>query len=134
MTEISLDKYKEFVMSVMSSKSKSLDELIEVLKNLENQGINAALLNTAAVGLSGETGEFSDLVKKIFFQGKEVDSTTREKLEKELGDVIFYWITGCLALGLDPDSVIKLNVDKLSARYPTGFSVTRSEVRAKNDY
>jgi NTP pyrophosphatase (non-canonical NTP hydrolase) len=134
MSEVSLELYQEFVMSVMSSKSKTLAEFIEVLDNLEKQGVNAALLNTAVAGLSGETGEFSDIVKKVFFQGKEFDSTTREKLEKELGDIIFYWITGCHALGLDPNEVISLNVKKLSARYPGGFSVERSEVRAKNDY
>lgn len=128
-----LNNYSKFVDSVMSSKSKSLEEFILVLRNLEKNGVNPSLLATAEVGLSGETGEFSDIVKKIFFHGKELDEKTKNHLEKELGDVIFYWVTACTALGVDPNRIIEMNHDKLSARYPTGFSALKSENKSKDD-
>jgi len=54
-------------------------------------------------------------------------------MKRELGDVIFYWINACRALGIDPNEVIEENVNKLSKRYPNGFSVERSEKREKGD-
>jgi NTP pyrophosphatase (non-canonical NTP hydrolase) len=128
-----LNDYSDFVDSVMSSKSKDLTQFIDVITNLNNNGINASLLITGEVGLSGETGEFSDIVKKILFQGKELDEKTRTHLEKELGDIIFYWITACRALNVDPNEIITKNYEKLSARYPEGFSVQKSENKAKDD-
>lgn len=129
-----LNEYSEFVDSVTSSKSKTLSEFIDVLLTLEKQGeVNPSLLATAEIGLSGETGEFSDIVKKIFFQGKELDEKTKTHLLKELGDVIFYWIIACRALNVDPNQIIQTNFEKLSARYPSGFSVAKSENKSKDD-
>lgn len=133
MSNIDLNIYSDFVDSVMSNKSKSLEEFIEVLRNLEQNGVNAPLLNTAAIGLSGEGGEFSDIVKKLFFQGKPITEDVKIHLFKELGDIIFYWTTACKALGFNPDEVIAGNQTKLSARYPNGFSAVKSENKAKND-
>lgn len=133
MSNIDLNRYSEFVDSVMSSKSKNLDEFIEVLKSIEEQGVNAPLLDTGATGLAGESGEFNDIVKKILFQGKPITEDVKTHLMKELGDVIFYWITACQALDLNPEEVIAANHTKLSARYPEGFSIIRSENKAKDD-
>lgn len=133
MSDIDLNRYSDFVDSVMSNKSKNLEEFIAVLQNIENAGVNAALLNTAAIGLSGETGEFSDIVKKLFFQGKPITEDVKLHLFKELGDVIFYWTTACKALGFNPDEVIAGNQTKLSARYPTGFSAVKSENKLATD-
>jgi NTP pyrophosphatase (non-canonical NTP hydrolase) len=130
---VNLNDYSNFVLSVMSSKSKNIDELIDVLNILNQQDINSSLLLTAEVGLSGETGEFSDIVKKILFQGKQLDEKTRVHLEKELGDIIFYWITACRALNVDPNNIIHKNYEKLSSRYPDGFSIQKSENKAKDD-
>jgi len=133
MSNIDLKSYGEFVNSVMSSKSKNLEEFVEVLRNMERSGVNASLLATAEVGLSGETGEFSDIVKKMFFQGKPLSDDVKTHLFKELGDIIFYWTTACSALGFDPDEVVAGNQAKLSARYPTGFSAFKSENKAPTD-
>lgn len=130
---MNLNEYSDFVDSVTSSKSKTLEEFIKVLLSIETAGINPSLLATAEIGLSGETGEFSDIVKKVFFQGKELDEKTKTHLEKELGDVIFYWIIACRALNVDPNNIIKTNYEKLSARYPSGFSVANSENKSKDD-
>lgn len=133
MSNIDLNSYSDFVDSVMSNKSKNLAELIVVLQNIEQNDVNASLLATAAIGLSGETGEFSDIVKKLFFQGKPLTEDVKIHLFKELGDVIFYWVTACKALGFNPDEVVAGNQSKLSARYPTGFSSVKSENKLSTD-
>lgn len=71
------------------------------------------------MGLCGESGECADMVKKLFFQGRELDDV---HFAKELGDVLC-----CEALGLKLDDVMQQNVDKLSARYPDGFDQHRAE-------
>ena len=87
-------------------------------------------LSTASIGLSGEIGEFNDIVKKIFFQGKEYDDENKDKLESELGDIMWYWAQACMALKLDPYTVLEKNIKKLESRYPGGkFSVEKSEKR-----
>jgi NTP pyrophosphatase (non-canonical NTP hydrolase) len=87
-------------------------------------------LDTACFGLAGEVGEFIDLVKKVKFQGKTLD---REKAIKELGDVAFYFATACIALDIPMQEVMDINQEKLTARYPEGFTVQNSENRKKED-
>ena len=128
-----LNLYDNFVSSVTSDASKTLNTWIKQLQKLEQAGVNPSLLATAAIGLPDEAGEFSGLVKKLNFHGKELTDDVKLHLKKELGDVIFYWMMGVQALGLDPYEVIELNVKKLEARYPGGFSVMRSEKRAAGD-
>ena len=87
------------------------------------------LLNTA-LGLCGESGEVADLVKKHRFQGHDIDI---EHIAKELGDVAWYLAVGAYAIGLDLESIFRMNKEKLEARYPNGFSTDRSLHRAEND-
>jgi len=54
-------------------------------------------------------------------------------LKKELSDVIWYWTNACRAIGVTPQEVIDANVEKLSARYPGGFSTFLSENRIAGD-
>jgi NTP pyrophosphatase (non-canonical NTP hydrolase) len=92
------------------------------------------LLLTAAIGLSSEGGEFSEIVKKMAFQGKPYNEDTRFHMKRELGDIIWYWINACRALGYDPNEVIAENVTKLEARYPGGtFDPFYSENRKEGD-
>ena len=72
----------------------------------------------AAMGLCGESGEFIDVVKKNYEQGRELNF---EKLVKELADVYYYVVLGCFALGLTKEDLVKILDAKLSARYPNGF-------------
>ena len=94
--------------------------------NYENHG----MLMNAALGICGEGGEVADLVKKATFQGHTLD---REHVAKELGDVAWYIAVGAQAIGYDLETVLQMNVDKLKARYPTGFSTDRSLYRAEGD-
>jgi len=54
-------------------------------------------------------------------------------MKRELGDIMWYWVTACMALKLDPYEVIKENQDKLEARYGEKFKVDRSEHRKDGD-
>jgi NTP pyrophosphatase (non-canonical NTP hydrolase) len=129
-----LSLYDHFVASVTSETSTNLDAWVNRLHELQNAGINPALLMTGATGLAGESGEFSELVKKLNWHGKDLTPEVHKHMEKELGDIIFYWMMCCQSLDLDPNDVIKQNVAKLEARYPEGsFSVDRAENRADGD-
>lgn len=90
---------------------------------------NELLLN-AALGLCGESGEVADIVKKHRFQGHDIDV---EHIAKELGDVAWYLAVGAYAIGFDLESIFRMNIEKLEARYPDGFSTDRSLHRAEND-
>ena len=96
--------------------------------------INVPLLITGALGLSSETGEFNEIVKKMLFQGKPLSEDNLFHMKRELGDIMWYWMNACNALGLDPNDVVAENVSKLEARYPGGkFDAHYSENRKEGD-
>ena len=130
---IDLNKYKEFVEAVTSAESNELAPLTQRLSDLDSN-VNVALLLTGAIGLASEGGEFSEIVKKCVFQGKPMEDETIFHMKRELGDIMWYWISACRALGLDPNEVVEENVNKLKARYPGGeFDVHYSENRKDGD-
>ena len=88
------------------------------------------LLLNSALGLCGESGEVADLVKKHRFQGHDFDF---DHVAKELGDVAWYLAVGAYAIGFDLETIFRMNIEKLKARYPDGFSTDRSLHRDKND-
>ena len=136
MPQVDLMKYEHFVEKVTSKESNQLSEMFYATKELEtkNPNINMSLLLTGGIGLSSETGEFNEIVKKCIFQGKPLNDETVFHCKRELGDIIWYWINSCRALGLDPNEVIEENVNKLKSRYPGGeFDVHYSENRQKGD-
>jgi NTP pyrophosphatase (non-canonical NTP hydrolase) len=129
---MNLREYQDFVQKVTSRESDSLPDLVRRLESLADA--NTPLLLTAAIGLSSETGEFNEIVKKIVFQGKPLTGESVHHMKRELGDILWYWVNACRALGLDPNEVLAENVAKLGARYPgLVFSTERSENRAKDD-
>ena len=105
------------------------------MEELEKEsGVNVALLMTGAIGIASEGGEFAEIVKKCIFQGKPMDDETIFHAKRELGDIMWYWINSCRALGLDPNEVVAENVNKLKSRYPGGeFDVHFSENRKAGD-
>tara|TARA_A100001388_G_C28618836_1_gene426590 strand:+ start:100 stop:519 length:420 start_codon:yes stop_codon:yes gene_type:complete len=134
MNQVDLNKYKEFVEGVTSQQSNETESLCNQLQSLEQQGVNMALLLTGSIGIASEGGEFSEIVKKCIFQGKPLDADTQFHIKRELGDIMWYWINSCRALGLDPNDVIEENVNKLKSRYPGGeFDVHYSENRKEGD-
>ena len=134
--KIDLNKYQEFVQAVTSRESNNYDYLHRRIEELRDTalGINPSLLLTAGIGLASEGGEFNEIVKKMFFQGKPLNEENVFHMKRELGDIIWYWINACRALDLDPNDVIAENVKKLESRYPGGsFDVHHSENRKEGD-
>ena len=139
---VDLNRYSQFVNAVTSMPSKDLTTFMSRLDELDgnyNDGehgpdINVPLLLTAALGLAAETGEFCEIPKKMYFQGKPLTEENVFHMKRELGDVMWYWINACRALNLDPNDVIEENVNKLKSRYPGGeFDVHQSENRQTGD-
>lgn len=139
--QIDLNKYSEFVKQVTSKESNYMSDFInrvqEVdIQDMENDNtfVNTSLLLTAAIGMAAETGEFCEIPKKVFFQGKPITEETIFHMKRELGDIFWYWTNACRALDLDPNDVIAENVNKLKARYPGGeFDPYYSENRQVGD-
>lgn len=133
--QIDLNKYQDFVCEVTSAESNYPDEFISKIKEInDTTTINPSLLLTAAMGLAAESGEFIEIPKKIFFQGKPINEENIFHMKRELGDIIWYWINACRALNLDPNDVIAENVRKLESRYPGGtFDAYHSEYRKDGD-
>jgi NTP pyrophosphatase (non-canonical NTP hydrolase) len=141
---VDLNRYKDFVEAVTSQPSNDLTTFMnrcdELDANFDYQtdtygpDVNVPLLLTAALGLAAETGEFCEIPKKIYFQGKPLTEENVFHMKRELGDIMWYWANACRALNLDPNEVIAENVNKLKARYPGGeFDVHYSENRQAGD-
>ena len=126
--------YSDFVTKVTSDPSIDLDKLKKSFDDIEkDSNIKTPRLLTAALGLGSETGEFVEIVKKMFLQGKPPSEDNVFHMKRELGDIMWYWVTACVALNLDPYEVISENQEKLAARYGEKFEVKRSEVRKEGD-
>lgn len=139
-----INDYARFVDSCTSDASKHTDTMIKRVDKLQGitsvQGgdrqeeMQVARLLTSVIGMMAESGEFAEVVKKKIFQA-DTQFTNEEvfHMKRELGDVLWYWVQGCIALGFTPDEVMDENIRKLEKRYPNGFEVVRSEVRAEGD-
>ena len=126
--------YTDFVTKVTSEPSLDLKALKKSLEEIEDKSpIESARLLTAALGLGSESGEFVEIVKKMFLQGKPPSKDNIFHMKRELGDIMWYWVTACAALKLDPFEVISENQEKLEARYGEKLEVDRSEVRKEGD-
>ncbi len=126
--------YAKFVISTTSKESLSTLSLAEKLLRLGREtDTEWSQLLTASIGMQAESGEFSEVIKKIIFQGKPYNEDERYHLKRELGDVLWYWVQGCTALGYTPQEVMEENIKKLEARYPNGFEVAKSENRQAGD-
>ena len=128
-----LEQYVRFVDTVSSDPTKDTNNMIDCIGIMEEQGVNVSRLLTASIGLSGEVGEFNDIVKKVLFQGKEVDEDTIRHLRSELGDICWYMAQACMALDTSFEEVLDMNIAKLSDRYPGGFDALRSASRKEGD-
>ena len=132
--QIDFKRYAEFVDAVTSDESKDFVAMSDRLVALDGKGINIERLLTGAVGLSAEGGELMEIVKKLIFQGKPVNEETIFHLKRELGDVMWYVMQVLMALNVELEEIIEMNVEKLVKRYPGGeFDPFYSENRQAGD-
>ena len=132
---VDTNKYLDFVTEVTSLPSTDLAALLSRITNLDiEQDADVPRLLTAALGLTAESGEFTEVVKKIILQGKPYNEENVFHMKRELGDICWYLAQACMALDTTFDEIIEMNVDKLKARYPGGeFDVHKSENRKEGD-
>lgn len=110
-------EYKEFDYS----------KFVDCLRSTSDGGNLSMDILHSAVGMSGESGEILDHIKKVVWQGHCININY---LIKELGDELFYFTSLCNCLGTTIDEVRKGNIEKLTKRYPDGvFDKERSTNR-----
>ena len=127
-------KYLDFVAGVTSMPSQDSAILQARIDELVANGADVPHLLTAALGLTAESGEFTEVVKKILLQGKPYNEDNVFHMKRELGDICWDLAQACMALDTTFDEIIEMNVDKLKARYPGGeFNVHKSENRREGD-
>lgn len=111
----------------MTNKEYKEFDYPKFVDSLRAHSINDSLLFDmlhSAVGISGEAGELLDHIKKVIWQGHCIEC---DYVIKELGDILFYFTSMCNCVGTDIDEVRKLNIEKLTKRYPDGvFDKERS--------
>ena len=131
---IDFEKYTEFVNAVTSEDSKYGGHFKDRVRELDSKEFKTHRALTAALGLCAESGEFTEIVKKIVFQGKPVTKENLFHMKRELGDIMWYFIQACILLETTPEEIIDMNVNKLKSRYPGGeFDAHFSENRKEGD-
>ena len=132
---VDTEKYLDFVHDVTSAESLDYAALLTRMNKLElEDDCNLSQLLTAALGLTAESGEFTEIVKKIILQGKPYNEDNVFHMKRELGDICWYIAQACMALDTTFDEIIEMNVEKLKKRYPGGeFNVHQSENRKEGD-
>lgn len=110
---------------------KSFEDMVHVLaKNGDSiveelTGDRAHMLHMG-VGISGESGELLDAIKKHVIYGKELD---RDNVIEELGDLEFYMEGLRQGLDITREETIGHNMAKLSVRYGRVYSDLSAQVR-----
>lgn len=84
------------------------------------------MISWNALGLAGEAGEVVDLIKKGIYHQQGID---RDKVKKELGDVLWYLSALCKQFDFTLEEVMETNIEKLKARFPDGYSSERTTFR-----
>ena len=132
---VDTEKYLDFVAGVTSDPSSDLPALLQRITELDvEHDCHVPRLLTAALGLTAESGEFTEVVKKIILQGKPYNEENIFHMKRELGDICWYLAQACMALDTTFDEIIEMNVEKLESRYPGGsFDVHHSENRVEGD-
>ena len=131
---VDFDRYLQFVNAVTSEESKDYESFIARLEDLKKEDFPTERLLTAAVGMSAEAGEFTEVIKKMIFQGKPVNEENLFHLKRELGDIMWYVAQACMGLNVSFNEIVEMNVEKLQARYPgDSFDVHYSENRKEGD-
>lgn len=114
-------------LAMRTNDNKATQRLVE---KVVIDGVEIGSIFNACLGLSGEVGEFNDMVKKWVFHKKELDI---DHAKKEAGDICWYLAMLCESFGWSIDEIMQMNVDKIKARYPEGFDIDRANHREEGD-
>ena len=96
---------------------------IEAINRVDTKAMN---LIHAAFGMQTEAGEFTDMLKKHFFYGKELDVVN---LKEEMGDLLWYVALACKTLDCTFEELFDTNIAKLRERYSGKFNEYDAEHR-----
>lgn len=105
--------------------TKKYTELALNFENLDTDAIKNRIDNRitrllhACVGASTESAELLDAIKKHIYYGKELN---RQNIKEELGDILWYVALACDAMNVDMGYIMEANIEKLSKRYPEGYT------------
>lgn len=98
-----------------------LREYQDWVESVSSERVNTLGLIYAGLGLSGETGEVVERVKKIVRDREGIATNDDiDYIRLELGDVLWYVAKFCNELGLTMDEVFQANVDKINDRRVNG--------------
>lgn len=84
-----------------------------------------AALAYCALGLTGESGEYSEKIKKLIRDGK----LDRPLAAKELGDVLWYLTRSANELGYTLTEIAEINIEKLADRQTRNVLQGEGDVR-----
>lgn len=131
------NEYQSLAMRTNDRKAtERISDKLDLLKSCKKNNITSVQdydlggIFNACLGLSGEVGEFNDIIKKRIFHEKQLDI---DHAKKEAGDICWYLAMLCESFGWSLDEIMQMNVDKLKARYPQGFDIERANHRAEGD-
>ena len=95
-----------------------------------NRNLNPHEMEAHALhGMASEIGELHGLYQKVY-QGHEFDE---EHARKEVGDLLWFVAEWCTAHDVEMSDIMRMNIEKLKARYPEGFEESKSLKRAEGD-
>jgi len=104
-----------------SSRTADPEQFADVSDRIvKDRILNVDLLH-AALGITTESGEFADSIKRHLFYNDNLDIVN---LKEELGDICWYAALALRAIGSSFDQVMQMNIDKLKARFPYKFDYT----------
>lgn len=83
-------------------------------------------LQHSLLGLTSETGELADAVKKHVIYGKDLD---KKNVAEELGDIMWYLVIGAEAIGTTLEEIAQANIAKLRLRYPDKYADSLASAR-----
>lgn len=121
-----LTEYRQLAMRTLAPNVKAGDPQIFA-------DPRSAMFWNACSGLASEAGEINEIFKKVYFHGHPFDADCQVHILKEMGDLMWYFALLSFVMQLDPTEILKINIEKLVARYPDGFDTERSMNRAPGD-
>ena len=111
------ESYTKFVEGRIKDPDLITEEMDDTKANLLHM----------AIGVAGEAGELLDAIKKFAIYNKELDV---DNVIEELGDLEFYMEGMRQQFNFSRAEILKLNFQKLSIRYPQGYSDKAAQLRA----